>query len=157
MKRDTVGKISVELLQKDPETVDPIEQMRVQLSDYEKNLIASVEDGLKKYIGNFYVVVITKRERLMPNVFRHYFAHRLSCPTPDYDQTVYRYHKEDEHLEYMWTLPDRETCILFKINALQVPPEERELLDYILSFYDGSLLKLAKQLNGEREDSLLLA
>ena len=37
-----------------------------------------------------------------------------------------------------------------------VPPEEFEILGYIMKYKDGRLLKLAKKLNGEKADSVLL-
>jgi hypothetical protein len=41
-------------------------------------------------------------------------------------------------------------------NAIAIPESERELLNFVLDFQDGTLLKLAKKLNGEEEDSPLL-
>jgi len=38
-KRDTVGKLSSELIVKAPESSDAIEQMREQLSEYDENLL----------------------------------------------------------------------------------------------------------------------
>ena len=86
----------------------------------------------------------------------NYFYARLSCPTPDYDQTLYKYSHKQESLTFLWVIPSRDTCQLLKDNALQVVPEERELLGFVLNFADGSLFKLAKKLNGEVEDSSLL-
>ena len=37
-----------------------------------------------------------------------------------------------------------------------VMPEERQLLQFVLDFADGSLFQLAKKLNGETIDSILL-
>lgn len=85
----------------------------------------------------------------MQNVLRNYFAERSSCPSPDYDQTVFKYHHESQDLKYMWTIPDKETCEVFLANALKIVPEERELLGYILDFDNGSLLRLARKENGE--------
>jgi hypothetical protein len=156
MKRDTVGKISSELLQKQPETTDPIALEREMQEDYLKNLVECVEKHSKIFIKDFYVVVITKNEKLMPNVFRNYFAARESCPTPDYDQTVFKYNREAERLEYIWTIPSRDSCHHLKDNALEVHPSEKDLLKFVLQFADGSLYKLSKQLNGEEMASSLL-
>lgn len=149
--RDTVGKVSSDLLQKEPDTRDPIELMRECLTDYEKNLIECIDRYKKVSPFDFYVVVLAKKERLMPNVIRNYFYPRITCPTPDYDQTVYKYYHKDDCIEFIWVIPSRDTCILLKENALQVAPNERELLRYILDFSDGSLFALAKKLNGEEE------
>lgn len=156
MKRDTVGKISSELIQKMPESQDPIELERAMHENYERHIFDCVDRGTKEFFGDFYVIVITKRERLMNNVIRDYFFPRQSCPTPDWDQVVYRYHRTAEILEFLWVIPSKDTCEHLTINALSVVESERDLLNFVLEFNDGSLLRLAKKLNGEQIDSPLL-
>ena len=137
-------------------TQSPIELEREMHTDYEANLMSCIESGKQMYGKNFYAVVITKRERLMPNVFRNYFFTRTSCPTPDWDQTVYRYDYSCEQIQFLWVIPSKDTCEHMKLNALQVAPEERGLLRFVMDFSDGTLFKLAKQLNQEMEHSPLL-
>ena len=149
MKKETVGKIASELLQKKPESQDPIELEREMQKDYLDNLIQCIDEHKKDFAGDFYVVVITKNEKLMPNVFRSYFFPRNTCPTPDYDQTLYKYKAAFEQLEYIWTIPSKDTCLHLKDNALQVHESERELLKFVLDFADGSLYKLCRKLNNE--------
>ena len=155
-KREKAGKIAQDLMQKEPDTRDPIELERAMHQDYESNIIECVQEGSKKFSSNFYVVVITKKEKLMPNVIRNYFIHRLTCPTPDYDQTVYFYNRKEDYLEFMWVIPSKDTCDLLRFNALEVHQTEKELLKYVLDFYDGSLLNLARRLNKEHEDKPLV-
>lgn len=157
IKRDkTVGAHSVELAKKDPDTRDPIELQREIHKDYEKNIFEAVDRGLKEIHGDFFVVVTTKKERLMQNVIRNYFNPRKTCPTPEYDQTVYHYIRKDDKLDFLWVVPAKDACEMFRINALGVSENERDLLYFVLSFYDGSLLRQAKKLNGEEIDSPLL-
>ena len=92
----------------------------------------------------------TKCEPLLPNTYRNYFIDRQTCPTPNYDQAVYRYNRKKEQIEYIWSIPDRETCHHLRINAMHVVPRERELLSFVLKFADGTLFKLCKKLNGEK-------
>lgn len=156
MERETVGKISSDLLLKEPLTRDPIELEREMHKEYEKNIIECAERGSKIYRGDFYVVVLTKKERLMQNVIRHYYFHRSSCPTPDYDQAVYKANQTTSEIEFIWVIPSRDTCFHFKQNRLSIDPSEQGLLDFVLKFDDGTLRKLAKKLNKEKEDSPLL-
>ncbi len=156
MTRETIGKISSDLIIKSPETTSPIEQMRESLSEYDQNVWECVDRCKKEFPGDFYVTVITKNERLMPNVFRNYFYGRLSCPTPDWDQTVYKYKRKTDDVVFMWVIPSKDACEYLTINALQVVKEEQVLLKYVLAFNDGTLMKLAKDLNGEKEDSVEL-
>jgi hypothetical protein len=157
MEREKVGKIAYDLLQKSPDSVDPIEIERELHQEYEKNIYECVDNCKKQWDTNdFYIIVITKKEPTMMNVLRNYFFGRQSCPTPDYDQTVYRYHRDKEEIEFLWVIPSKDACLYLKDNALQVIESERDLLKFVLDFADGSLYNLSKKLNGEIEDSCLL-
>lgn len=156
MTRETVGSLSRSLMLKEPDTRDPIELEREMHKDYEKNILLCIEDGKKYYKNFFYIIVITKKERLMPNVLRNYFFHRSSCPTPDYDQALYRYTIHDDKIEFLWVIPSKDTCLTFTHNVTQIVPEELGLLRFILDFADGTLYKKTKQLNGEELDSPFL-
>lgn len=156
-KRKNVGAHSLELLQK-IETIDhtPTEQMREQLTDYESNMEQCVDRCKKDYIGDFYIVVLTKKERLMYNVIRNYFMGRQTCPTPEYDQSVYKFNRKSDAIEFLWVVPAKDICTHMITNALNIPIEQRELLEFVLDFTDGTLMRLAKKLNGEKDDSPLL-
>lgn len=159
MAKDTVGKISSDLLLKSRDEDlkhSPHEQMQEQLKDYEHNVELAVKEGKKKYSHDFYVVVLTKKERLMQNVIRNYFFVRATCPTPEWDQTVYKYTFNGDGLEFMWVIPAHDVCQNLKDNALTIDKEERELLEFVMAFDDGRLLEIAKKLNGEKKDSLIL-
>ena len=152
VERDTVGKISSELIAKPLESETPFEQMSEQLSDWDKSIFECLEAAKKNYgTSDFYLVVITKKEKLMQNVLRNYFFATKACPSPTWDQTVYRYTHADEQLEYLWTVPDKATCFVFSRHRLLVKPEELMLLKFVIEFEDGTLLDKAKRLNGEVE------
>lgn len=155
-KRITVGEQYLSVAYKDPDSRDPIELQREMQKEYVANLKQAVYDFRKKIHGDFYVIQLTKREQLLKNILRNYFFGRMSCPTPEYDQSVFFYDAQKEHIEYLWTVPDRETCILMRENAAHVPPEERELLYFVLKFWSGDLLLQAKARNGEQKNSPLL-
>jgi len=149
MTRETVGKISSDLLLQEAPTKDPIELEREMHTDYEKNVWDCVQRCIKEFPhSDFFVIVVTKKERLMQNVIRNYFFGRQSCPTPEYDQTVYRYTAAGD-LEFLWVVPSKDTCELMRENALMIAPEEKELLRFVLEFYDGTLLKISKKYNKE--------
>lgn len=108
------------------------------------------------YLGNMYIHYEVKREPLMPNVFRHYFTWHLQAPSPFFDQNMFFYDHKSEKISHLWTVPDKETCLMLLENADKVVPEERELLKFVMWFANGELFKFAKRLNGEQEDSVLL-
>lgn len=156
--RKTVGEVSVELSQKQPESRDPIEIQREMTQDYLDNLRECAQTFIKDKspLSDFYVVVQTRREKVLSNVLRNQFYGVFSCPTPNYDQALYVCRKETQDIEFVWVIPDKETCHHLRDNAALVHPEERQLLQYVLDFSDGTLYALCKQLNGERKDSPLL-
>lgn len=158
MTKDTIGKISSELLTKQvDDTHSAHEQMQEQLNDWDKNIYECIERCKVDYpVGDFYIIVTTKKERLMGNVLRNYFFGRFSCPTPEWDQVVFKYHRKEERIEFLWVIPCKETCDIMSRFPLEVPKEEHELRDFVLSFEDGTLLKLSKKLNGEEESSIIL-
>lgn len=155
-KKVTVGKVATELQAQDTVAQSPIELEREIHKEYEQNFHECLERGKKQHLSDFYVVVLTKKERLLPNVLRHYFLHRNSCPTPDYDQAVYKYYKEHDGFEFMWVIPDRNTCKMMLKDALYLPESQHELLRFVMDFADGSLMKKAKILNREQVDSPLV-
>jgi hypothetical protein len=150
MERPTVGQVSSDLLQRDVYgDITAGEQMREQLAEYEQFLHECVSSGKAQYSGDFFVVVLTKRERLMANVFRNYFFARQSCPTPSYDQTVFHYHREGDELEFLWTLPNPAAIKNLLVHKHELDPSCFELLRMVLAFLDGDLDKKAQVLNGE--------
>ena len=153
MTKQTLGSIVTDLSQKKSDSHDPIEIQRAVYKDYMKNLTTAVDRGYKKYPGDFFIHVETKAEPLLPNTFRNYFIDKLACPTPNYDQSVFRYNREAGQIEYIWTIPDRETCHHLLEHAHEVAKEERELLGFVVKFNNGSLYRLMKKLNGEKLDT----
>jgi hypothetical protein len=147
--KKTVGQISLDLQQKAPEERSVVELERAMHSDYEQKLLETLEEGKKTLTGDFFVIVLTKKERLLNNVLRNYFFFRNSCPTPDYDQAVYQYLKADDKIKFLWVIPSKDTCMLLLENRQQIAPSEYELLSFVLKFADGTLGALMKKLNGE--------
>jgi len=154
-KRETVGKIARDLLVKqgkDYRAPTPNEAMSEQLSEYDKNIFECIETNKKKLQSDFYVVVLTKKEKVAKNILRNYFFARLSCPTPNYDQVVYSYDIKKDKVEFLWVVPDRETCKFMIANKTATPKDQWELLFNVLKFADGSLFRQAKSLNGELKE-----
>lgn len=147
--RETVGKIATDLMQSTPEEVPLREIGKDMLHDYMENIWQCIDRGSKDLASDFFVVVLQKKERIMQNVVRNQFLYRKSCPTPTYNQSVFRYSRKDDELEYVWSLPDKDSCYMLRANALMVAPEERDMLNFVLDFFDGTLDSLAQRYNGE--------
>lgn len=155
-KKETVGKITSDNFLKTPYSDDPIEIEREINKDYDEKLFKCVAETKKVFHGDFYIEGILKKEPILFKTLHHYFVGRASCPTPNYDQSVYRYNRLSEKIDFLWVIPDRGTCFYLRDHALEVVAEEKDLLNFILSFDDGDLLKLCKKFNGEAPDSTLI-
>jgi len=147
--RETVGKIATDLMQSTPEEVPVHEIGKDMLQDYMENLWEAVDRGRKDLETDFFVVVLSKKERVLQNVVRNQFLYRVSCPTPTYCQSVFRYLRKDDELQYVWSLPDKQSCFMLRDNALMVASDERETLKFVLDFFDGTLDNLAQTYNNE--------
>lgn len=156
MKKETIGKIATDLASKGHDSNNVIDVQRELQKDYMANVWECINTNLSKLKGDFYIQVVTKREKLLENVFRNYFMAHQWCPSPDYNQSMFKFHRSNSTLQYLWTLPDPETAMYLVQNADYLPQQERELLEYVLMDYDGRLLRWCKKLNGESEKSPLL-
>jgi hypothetical protein len=168
--KQTVGKIASDLMLKTPYSNDPIEIQRATEREYLENLEWCVKHALKQVDcssiaghdecknraaleGDFYVAALLKKEKLLQNVLRNYFVATKSCPTPTFDQTIYKYNSKKEAIEFLWVVPDQETALTLKENKQIVVAEERGLLQFVLDYYDGNLHRICKKLNGETMDA----
>ncbi len=166
MNKKTVGQVAQDLLKSDSGLINPLEIAYAREKDYLDNLRWCVKHALKKvdcskiegheickdrmaFDGDFFIEALLKKEDKLENVLRNYFVPRKTCPLPFYDQTVYRYNSTKEDIEYLWTVPDQETCLIFEENKHKIVPDERSLLKMVMMYRDGSLRRLAKKFNGE--------
>jgi hypothetical protein len=150
MIKETVGKQLFDKLMKEkPESVPVMVMSEAMNENHMPELLLCVDRSYACFMGDFYIEVLKKREKALGTVFRTYFNPRSTCPTPMFDQDVYKYDKTKGSLDYLWSVPDKDTCYYLRDNIQYVVPEERMLLSYVISYFDGSLLKVCKKLNGE--------
>lgn len=167
LDNQTVGSIASDLLTKHDRSLSPQEVQRAQEHEYLQNLEWCVKHAKKEIDcssikghdackdrlpleGSFFIAVLLKKEKLLENVLRNYFVPTKACPTPCYDQTVYRYDDNKGTIEFIWVVPDRETALTFKYNVSKIVPDEQGLLRHILDFYDGNLFRKMKKFNKEK-------
>lgn len=155
-KKKTVGEYSYEMQMRDNsnEKIDVVEMQREMhkgsASDksYEEEVWDTVDRGRKDATvdGNFYLVVLTKRERHLKNVVRNLFFYRQTIPRPEFDQTVYKYHRNDDEIEYIWTVPNNSTCHYLPTIQQDLPEEQMRLVHMIEAFMCGDMDKYADKL-----------
>jgi hypothetical protein len=152
-KEKTVGQYSYELQQKTDEKINPIDLQREihkgndSEDSFENQVRIAVKRGEEQLDGDFYIVVLFKKERIMHNVVRQYFFPRKSCPTPEYDQVVYKYFRKEERLEMLWVVPDKQTTHSLPLISKDLTHEQRDLIAYASAFTSGELDKLCAKLN----------
>lgn len=154
-RSETVGKVATELWDKQLDTRNVQEIISASMSRAELAFDEAIKDGKKKWHGQSFFIVALSRDfrKLMYKTLMNQFVARQTCPTPNYDQHVWRYDFHSGQTEYIWSIPCKEACHYLKDNALLVAPEEKELLRYVLEYADGTLYKKCKKLNGEKETS----
>ena len=84
---------------------------------------------------------------------REYWIPLTSCPTPNFDQIVFRYKEKEQLLEEIWCIPPEDGCEYLIRNKNHVVAAERNLLEYTIAFVDGKLDNMAKFLNGEKHNA----
>lgn len=157
-QKKTVGQQASEHFEKPLgySTFDPIAETEPVMQDLLEKVKAEVELGLKKFDGDFFIVIDQKIEEVFGNrAARNQVYSRRTCPRPYYDQSVFKYLRFSGMLEYIWTVPARKTAYMLRDNALHVPPEERDLLNFVLEFFEGTLDIRRKKLNGEFEKPII--
>lgn len=157
--KTTVGAAALNLAQKTAgEAYAPVElQQEIHKGDSGiTGLLECVERGKKENDSDFFIVCITKKERLLQNVIRTYYLHRKTCPTPSWDEAVYRYNRKDDSVEFLWVIPDKQTCELMISLPDQIPLDHAQLQSYVVQMYNGDLFERSKRLNGEQSGSILL-
>lgn len=158
---NTVGSQLLNIASRQLDKMSAVEAWEVKQKDYLNNLIECAETNRKKFDGSFYILTTIKNEAIfnkylpMP-VFREYFIALKDCPTPNYDQNLFYCNSKLEQIEFVWSIPDRETAQMLHANKEIVDESERWLLKFVLDYADGTLYRLMKKLNGEQIDSPML-
>ncbi len=161
---ETIGKIATDLQVKADMQTDSIELQREMLDgsnsekSFEDEVRFTINRGLKdsEINGDFFVVVLTKKERLLKNVLRNYFFYRQSCPTPEFDQTVYHYHRKVDEAENLWTVPNNAACRFLPELSKDLPEDQMRLVYMVEAFNNGDLDRLCSKLNLKKESKILI-
>jgi hypothetical protein len=140
IKHKTVGELTNELLA-NPDTKQGVVDTRKEM---EKTYLPEVQKCInnhKDWKDPYYIIVINKRERLLVNAMRQYFLARLTLPTPDYDQTVFKYFPASGDLKFLWTVPDMNTIGYLIENEATLPSEQAQLIKFCKLFMANKLDK----------------
>lgn len=138
--------------QEKQEKVSVGELSKAMLSEktYIKDLYATLARGKKEVEGDFFIEVIRTHEGGYRKGFRRRQFWTYSCSTPTPGSAIYQYTRKDDKLDLLWDLPVTAACAFAYRNRKELPIEgTSRVLKTILDYYDGTLLKRSKKMNGE--------
>lgn len=150
--KQTAGKIWTDLQSKQQDKASVFEFTNAIGNDLMPKLVALVEQDKKKADADFFVEVCIRMNALMAGVPEFYMKSRYSCPTPFPDRAVFHYDRRKEAIFFLWHVPSIQEIDYYVNNILTLRPDEREAAQDALNYRDGTLLNLAKKLNGEVND-----
>lgn len=157
MNRQTVGKTVSDTYSTKQYEHELGELLPGESARYLKELHSGVDKGKKMFNTDFYIEVVIKKERLMPQILPRIWAlPRHTCPTPFYDQDCYVYRQKDDVTEFIWSIPSPETAQYLRENKVFLDQDSRELYKFVCDYDNKVLYKLMKILNNEKEDSIEL-
>lgn len=133
------------------------DQADEMLKDYVDQIVTCLENGKKHFHGDFYIQVLFCLDRIIPDRPKNIFIARESCPEPFYDEAAYKYHKQGDHLEYLWMIPDYDTAELYRYHIDIVPDEEKDLLENVRKYYNGDFAKREYLENNPDKKTIMIA
>ena len=139
-KTAPIGKVAYDLLQKPDYKQGVVDTQREVDKEFFSEIQKCVErKPHKDWKSPWYIIVLNRRERTMVNVVRRQFFGRQTLPTPEYDQTVFRYYPGTGNLEFIWCLPDKNTTLWMYDSPEQVPKEQDWLKNFVFDYINGTL------------------
>lgn len=159
MVKETYGKIALDALANNTLDDDVIEYRRAMEQGVIKQLYEQADIAKIKpqyHNKDFYVVLVTNKERLMQGI-RSLVITRISCPTPVYSQSVWKYKRSTGELEYLWTIPGQSLYMFILGNATKFlnDPETNQIAKYVLLMESGEMLEWVKKENGNKKDAVI--
>ncbi len=146
-KKKTAGELIAENLKRVPDIASAQDVGKELYKNFEKWMYEWIEKGRTTYEGDFFIIVNLKLEQSLEHAPHIIPELRQTCPDPFYDQSVWHYKKELDELEFLWSIPDLGTTLLFKDDPLNCPSDQKDLRECILDFLDGTLQQKTVQLN----------
>ncbi len=122
--------------------------------DRMKKLYAVAQETARQdYFLNvdFYIVLVPTNERTAQMDPADFYFVRRSCPTPAYNQNVFKYHVSDKSLEFLWSIPRKARYwqLYANRNKYMTDPVMKSRTSFVVMMESGKLLEWVAQENGE--------
>lgn len=104
---------------------------------------------------DFYISINARYEKLLNEYNQVYFC-RLSCPSPDFGQILYKVNHKNKTLEFIWVIPLKNNYksivkdLAFNLNHIN--EGQRKLAKFCALMQSGELMKWCKIANNEKFD-----
>ena len=157
-KKKSYGQISRETLENNTFDDNVIEYRRKMEPGVMKDIwgvIIQAKSHLLYANRDFYIVATISPVQLADNQPLWKIWARRSCPTPVYNQNVWKYHHKSASLEYLWTIPHRGTYYFLLKNYNKLSKEEKWAADFCSAMESGALLQWVIKENGEKADAVI--
>ena len=115
-------------------------------SEYVKLLEDSINDGIKKFDGDFFLEVSFRKDNLLKKVFKLIPFLRSTCPLPFYGKDVFSYSSKDGKLELLWAIPSKELCVHPELLPLHIKGNDK-LIETIQRFNSGFYFEAYEAIN----------
>lgn len=145
--RPTVGAIVEEAQTMESPSTDARELQQGMASNKMEPIFTALERGLKMFSANIIYVVLIRIFDKPSKTIRNKYMPTTICPTPTFNQAVFRYDRTDGKFELLWTLPGMEICNYFLRNEQHLDKQQKELLKFVHDFKNGSLDRMQYECN----------
>jgi hypothetical protein len=152
--RETVGQTVYDNLHKQPEVTNIKEEIAPgMLEHYWNDLVTHIDKVSKQFTDIFYIEVIFLRPKPFKGmIIKPNFFGRPHCPSPTWGQHVYRCTSLIQQIEFLWAIPFKDKAEELKMNALNLTPGEKTMLEQVFAFDHGVYELLARKLNNEPKE-----
>jgi hypothetical protein len=157
VKKKTYGQQLLDHAQNNPGPEDDVREYRklIEREQIQPLLVQAIETALKEDCfknRNFYIALIIKIEKIGAAP-RFFAVPRLSCPTPHWRMSAFKYHCITMQLEFLYALPDEELGKSILLNKQEYLNNAHlgDMVKFVCLFDSGELLKWVKKENKESD------
>ncbi len=145
-QRPTVGALNQQAVTNinQSDTWETTQEREKEIMKNMAQFVATKKDEIK---GDFFVMLLSKKEKFLEQVIRDRLFALRACPTPNYGQSIWKYHFADDRLEFIWTVPPKEVVMFLKRYPIEMNDMCGDLIKNIFDFIDGTLDKRTVELN----------
>lgn len=142
---------------------EELREMSASFSEQRQKALYTIakETAQQDYFSNidFYIVAVWSfsREFTYGQKPEDFFFVRRSCPTPAYNQNVFKYHHKTGSIEFLWSIPKKMRYYQLWANRTKyiADPVLKARTAFVVSMETGKLLEWVKKENNNLPDAVI--